>query len=217
MKKILAIALLSTGISIAITNSPAYAGCVSQEQYNRAQEEVRNRNSNSKTTGRTYEYTGERACIPHVDYDPSGKNPSPSNSPNSSSSSSDDGYIFKVLNPGVTFSSTNGVSKYGLQIIVGADNIHGRTSFNFGEGYNTDFAFTYNLSKDKPFFNPFIGAGIVFKSIQNANSSDGISIYGYGMGGVDLNLNDSINVTGAVKLPMSSNYDTEFQATMNFH
>jgi hypothetical protein len=164
---------------------------------------------------------------PATPYQPQGGNSRPSSSPGGSytpsSSGADDGSgleglgaIFSLFNFGPGAISSNGNIQYGVQSKFGFENIRVRTGAHFGSGSTINGAFTYSLSGQPTMFNPFIGGGLGYKSIQQVGKVDSDAFSFYGTGGVDLNLTNNLSISGSVNLPTNSNYGTEFQAGINF-
>ncbi len=193
MKKILAIALLSVGISIAITNFPAYSECLTPSEYNRAQQEARDRHSNSNTTGETYKYTGDPKC---------------------EAAPGDAILIPIILSPSI--SSTNGDNIYGIRTNVPLFSLADHLRVRFGLSFKSiDLALTYSLNSQTSQFNPFVGAGFGGKTLSKFSNGfpDGSTFEStiFGTTGIDFRLTRDITITGAVILPMNSAYGTEFQ------
>jgi hypothetical protein len=199
MKNILAIALLSTGIAIAITNSPAYAGQVEND----AAEAVRRR---------------ERQVVqPNT----------PSTQPDSYDAAGFGrglGVIFSVVN-GIGVVSNQGVTMYGFRAnfpIGEKIKLRAGAYTNFAgssdpESNTINASLTYNFSDPGTTFNPFLGVGYGSNTIGKggSNNSPGTSASSfYYTSGVDLNFS-GIHLTTAINLPNNSAYGTEFQAAFN--
>ena len=224
VSKILTVGLSSTSI-IAII-APAFAGSYKDyEGFNRALE-----GAYPKPTYQPPAPTPYRSPVSApTPYQSPGSNsrpsstPSGSYTPSSGSSGSYDssglegiGAIFSLFNFGPSAVSSNGNIQYGVQSKFGFENIRVRTAMHFGSGSAINGAFTYSLNGQPTMFNPFIGGGIGYKTIQKPGKIDTDAFAFYGTGGVDLNLTDNLSISGAVNLPTDSAYGTEFQAAINF-
>jgi hypothetical protein len=228
MKNIFSTTLLTVGLAntaiIAIV-APAVAGSYSDYNgFNRALQ-----NANPTPTYQAPAPTPYRAPVstPSTPYQPQGGNSRPSYTPSNgsytpSSGSSDSsgleglGAIFSLFNFGPSAVSSNGNIQYGVQSKFGFENIRVRTAAHFGAGSSINGAFTYSLSGQPTMFNPFVGGGIGYKSIQQTGKIDSDAFSFYGTGGVDLNLANNLSISGAVNLPTDSTYGTEFQVGINF-
>jgi hypothetical protein len=227
MKNILSRTLLTVGLSstsiIAII-APAFAG--DYKDYKGFNDALKN--AYPTPTYQPPAPTPYRAPVsaPSTPYQSPGSNSSPSSTPSGSytpSSGSSDGAgleslgaIFSLFNFGPSAVSSNGNIQYGVQSKFGFENIRVRTAMHFGSGSAINGAFTYSMSGQPTMFNPFIGGGIGYKTIQQTGKIDTNAFAFYGTGGVDLNLTNNLSISGAVNLPTDSTYGTEFQAAINF-
>ncbi len=194
--KTLALTLLTTGVAIAITNSPAHAGCVSQDDYGRAQKKVSDLNQNERQYGRPekYEYAGDPACLEFKTKEEA---------------------IGLAILLAPYINSSNGLTDFGIRpnIPLGP-NIRIRAGLSFKA---IDGALTYSLSDRKSTFNPFVGVGLGSKSIPQITGNGDTSAFSlFGTAGVDLSINRNLSITGAVVLPANSVYGTELQVGLNF-
>jgi hypothetical protein len=208
MKKILVIALLSAGISIAITNSPVCAAPFGSEQYqNQQNQQQRDREHLRDNDGSNK----PNAPIPASDYDPS--------------YTQSFGAIMSKIVGGIGVISNQGVTMYGfranfpigekIKLRAGAySNLAGSSD---PESSTANASLTYNFSDPGTTFNPFLGVGYGSNTIGKggSNNSPGTSASSfYYTGGVDLNFG-GIHLTTAIILPNNSVYGTEFQAAFN--
>ncbi|MCY7368018.1 MAG: hypothetical protein LH474_07685 [Chamaesiphon sp.] len=221
-KTLLTLGLSSTSILLAIT--PAFAG--DYKDYKGFNDALKR--AYPAPTYQPPAPTPYRSPVstPSTPYQSPGSNSRPSSTPSGSytpsSGSSDSsglegfGEIFSLFNFGPSAISSNGNIQYGVQSKFGFENIRVRTAMHFGSGNSINGAFTYSMSGEPTMFNPFIGGGVGYKSIQQTGKADSNAFAFYGTGGVDLNLTNNLSISGAVNLPTDSNYGTEFQAAINF-
>lgn len=222
VSRILTVGLSSTSIIGII--APAFAD--SYSDYNKFKRALDN--AYPTPTYQPPAPTPYRAPVstPSTPYQSPGSNSRPSSTPSGSYTPSSGSYdssglegigaIFSLFNFGPSVVSSNGSIQYGVQSKFGIENIRVRTAMYFGAGSGFNGAFTYSLSGQPTMFNPFIGGGIGYKTIQQPGKIDTDAFAFYGTGGVDLNLTDNLSISGAVNLPTDSTYGTEFQAAINF-
>jgi hypothetical protein len=227
MKNISRKALLTLGLSgtsMLVLITPAFAGDYKDYNgFNRALQ-----NAYPQPTYQPPAPTPYRPPVsaPSTPYQSPGSNSRPSSTPSGSYTPSSGSYdssgleglgaIFSLFNFGPSAVSSNGNIQYGVQSKFGFENIRVRTAMHFGSGSGINGAFTYSMSGQPTMFNPFIGGGLGYKTIQQTGKTDTNAFAFYGTGGVDLNLTNNLSISGAVNLPTDSTYGTEFQAAINF-
>lgn len=206
MKNILASTLL-TGLAISTISAPANAVLDWERRQDEALKEKRYQEDR-----RNDRQEWDRKNAPGNGISPA----TPSSGSSDGSGLEGLGAIFSLFNFGPSAISSNGNIQYGVQSKFGFENIRVRTAMHFGSGSAINGAFTYSLNGQPTMFNPFIGGGIGYKTIQKPGQIDTNAFAFYGTGGVDLNLTDNLSISGAVNLPTDSTYGTEFQAAINF-
>jgi hypothetical protein len=85
-----------------------------------------------------------------------------------------------------------------------------------GGGSAVNAGFTAGLGDKSARLNPFVGAGLGFKTFPVKKNFESSVVSFYGTGGVDLKLSDNFSVTGAINIPTDSNYGTEYQVGISF-
>ena len=237
MKNIVFRTLLTVGLvgtSEILITAPAFADAASdrrqRESNNQQQQNYRDRQNQQIDNANKFKPAPSQPTYQSPSntsspiYRPSnGSSGGSYSTPSSGSSGSSDssglegiGAIFSLFNFGPSAVSSNGNIQYGVQSKFGFENIRVRTAMHFGSGSSINGAFTYSLNGQQTMFNPFIGGGIGYKTIQKPGKIDTDAFAFYGTGGVDLNLTDNLSISGAVNLPTDSAYGTEFQAAINF-
>ncbi len=219
MKNSFTLLLLTTVLpitSIFTKTAPAAAGWREDNQQYRQQQQNNQRETESRKYNEQYRERIRENMQPSKTTSPSKLDSTPSSSSYDSFGLDGFGEIFSFFNFGPSFIASNGVGQYGIQSKFGFENIRVRTGLYFGSGNSINGAFTYSLSNKSTIFNPFLGAGLGMKSIDKVDSIKSDEFSFYGTGGVDMQIADSISITGAVNLPTNSAYGTEFQAGINF-